>query len=173
MDNQDSSAEFLSQRHELFGFVYGLVRNVHDTEDIVQEVWVRFTSSLERGIRIEKPAQWSRGTAKNLILHYWRKKAKAKVLVDSELLDLVEQAFNENEPEKEIWQIRRRALADCVQALPEKSRHLLALRYERGEPVTKVARAVDQTTGSVMMALSRLRRLLQQCVDGKLKLTGA
>jgi RNA polymerase sigma-70 factor (ECF subfamily) len=172
MDNDDLSGEFLSQRHELFGFVYGLVRNVHDSEDIVQEVWVRFTSALERGIQIEKPAQWSRGTAKNLILHYWRKKAKARVLADSELLDLVEVAFAENEEEKELWHIRRQALADCVQILPEKSRHMLALRYERGEPVTKVARAVDQTPGSVMMALSRLRRLLQQCVEGKLKLTG-
>jgi RNA polymerase sigma-70 factor, ECF subfamily len=164
----EANTEFVSQRHELFGFIYALVRNVHDAQDLVQEVWLRFASALESGVRIEKPAAWCRGTAKNLILHHWRDQANAKVLVDSELVELVELAFSEHEEEQEVWQSRRQALADCVEALPEKSKRLLALRYERGEPVAKIAESVHQSLGSVMMALSRLRRLLQKCVHGKL-----
>ena len=168
ISNEDPNAEFVSQWHELFGFIYALVRNVHDTQDLIQEVWVRFSSALENGVRIEKPGPWCRGTAKNLILHYWRKKASAKVLVDSELLDLVELAFSEEQEEQEVWQLRRQALADCVQELPEKSKRLLSLRYEQGDPIAKIAESVAQSQGSVMMALSRLRRLLQKCVHAKL-----
>jgi RNA polymerase sigma-70 factor (ECF subfamily) len=168
MANEDSNVEFVSRRHELFGFIYALIRNVHDTEDIIQEVWVRFAAASESGVRIEKPAAWCRGTAKNLILHYWRSKANAKVLVDSELLDLVELAFAGEEEEREVWQLRRQALADCVQGLPQKSKRLLSLRYEQGERVAKVAELVGQSASSVMMALSRLRRLLQKCVQVRL-----
>ncbi len=168
MRAEDPNAEFVSQRHELFGFIYALVRDVHDAQDLVQEVWLRFAAAMESGVRIEKPAAWCRGTAKKLILHHWRDKANDKVLVDSELLELVELAFSEQEQEQEIWHLRRQALAHCVQALPEKSRRLLALRYECGDPVAKIAEALHQSLGSVMMALSRLRRVLQKCVQDKL-----
>src|SRR5205807_8054688 len=123
---EDPNAEFVSQWHELFAFIYALVRNVHDTEDIIQEVWLKFSSTLETGVRIEKTAAWCRGTAKNLILHYWRRKANAKVLADSELLDLVELALAEHPEENEIWQLRCQALADCVRELPDKSKRLRA-----------------------------------------------
>ena len=53
---EDPNAEFVSQWHELFAFIYALVRNVHDTEDIIQEVWLKFSSTLETGVRIEKTA---------------------------------------------------------------------------------------------------------------------
>jgi RNA polymerase sigma-70 factor, ECF subfamily len=175
MENEDLSAEFVARRHELFSFTYALVRNVQDSEDIVQEVWLRFSSALERGIQIEKTAQWTRGTAKNLILHYWRKKGNATVTADSELLDLVELAFSEgdDDSEKELWQIRREALTECVQTLPDDSQRLISLRYDEGNPVAKIAEVVERSEGSVMMALSRIRRLLQSCVDTKLKARGA
>ncbi len=168
MANEDPKAEFVSQRHELFGFIYALVRDVHDAQDLVQEVWLRFAGALENGVRIEKPGAWCRGTAKHLILHHWRNKANAKVLMDSEMVELVDLAFSENEEEQEVWQERRQALADCVGTLPEKSRHLLALRYEQGKAFAEIADSVHQSLASVMMALSRLRRLLQKCVQNKL-----
>jgi len=173
MENEDLSAEFVARRHELFSFTYALVRNVQDSEDIVQEVWVRFSAALERGLQIEKPAQWSRGTAKNLILHHWRKRGNAKVLVDSELVDLVELAFSEHDDdEHDLWQVRREALTECVQTLPADSRRLISLRYDEGNAVAKIAEIVERSEGSIMMALSRLRRLLQSCVDSKLKTRG-
>src|SRR5437660_7202417 len=134
MENEDLSAEFVARRHELFSFIYALVRNVQDSEDILQEVWLRFSAAIERGVQIEKPAQWSRGTAKNLVLHYWRRKGNATVLADSELLNLVELAFSEHDDddERELWQVRREALTECVQNLPEDSQRLIALRYDDG-----------------------------------------
>src|SRR5436190_14968544 len=169
MENEDLSAEFVARRHELFSFIYALVRNVQDAEDICQEVWLRFSSAVQRGIHIEKIAQWSRGTAKNLILHYWREKGNPRVIADSELLNLVELAFSEHDHDGDFWRVRREALTACVQDLPEDSRRLLTLRYEQGNSVGKVAEIVARSTAGVMMALSRIRRALQVCVAGKLK----
>jgi len=56
--------------------------------------------------------------------------------------------------------------------LPDDSRRLISLRYDEGNAVAKIAEMVERSEGSIMMALSRLRRLLQSCVDSKLKTRG-
>src|SRR5439155_6359944 len=90
------TTRFVTERHALMGFIYGMVRNLAAAEDIFQEVWIRLQEATERGDAIADPAKWSRGVAKNLILHYWRDQRGAKVVADSELLDLVEQALDEH-----------------------------------------------------------------------------
>ena len=169
MEDKDLSAEFVARRHELFSFIYALVRNVQDAEDILQEVWLRFSSAQERGMVIEKPAQWCRGTAKNLILHHWRRQRDPLVFADGELLELVELAFSEQDDHEDLWQARRKALAECVQTLPRDSQRLLSLRYEQANAIAEVAGLLQRSQAAVMMALSRTRRLLQQCVEKKLK----
>ena len=67
MDRQQQiTGEFVASRHSLYGFIYALVRNAHDAEDILQEVWVRFFGALTEGSEIQDQAKWCRGTARNL-----------------------------------------------------------------------------------------------------------
>ncbi len=169
MDKQQLTAQFLANRHGLFGFIYGFIRNTHDAEDIVQEVWMRFSSALERGVNIHEPARWCRGAAKNLILHYWRDHKNAKVIADQDLFELVELAFFENDSAQEIWQTRQRALAECIGQLPDKSKRLVSLRYDAGHSMAKMAELLNQSAESIMMALSRIRRSLRECAEAKLK----
>jgi len=172
MDKQQLTAQFLANRVRLFSFIYAFVRSVQDTEDMVQEVWLRFSDAMDRGTEIEDQAGWCRGTAKNLILHYWRAQRNAKVVADTELLELVELAFTEQDLDSELWQIRQKALGECIQTLPEKSKRLLRLRYDEGHSMKKVAELVNQSVASVMMALSRIRRTLQRCAQSKLRSSG-
>lgn len=166
------TTQFLANRHSLFAFIYGFTRNTQDAEDLFQEVWVRFSEALERGVEIEDQARWCRGTARNLVLHYWRDRMNDKVVVDQELIDLVELAFEEEAGDQDLVQARQDALAKCLQALPDRSREILRLKYDEGRTAEEVARSVSQTTASVMMALSRLRRALRDCAEARLRLVG-
>ena len=86
-----------------------------------------------------------------------------------EFLDFVELAYEENP-----WQRtsdRQQALNDCVAVLPSKSKRLLALKYDEGYPLQKIAQTVDQSTAAVVKALLRLRQALSICVEKKLKLS--
>jgi RNA polymerase sigma-70 factor, ECF subfamily len=169
---QQLTTQFLASRHSLFAFIYGFTRNTHDAEDIFQEVWLRFSEALNRGVEIEDTAKWCRGTARNLILHYWRDKQHDQIVVDKELLDLVELAFNEQDANPEYWQARQQALSECIQELPPKSRNLLTLKYEQGLTAQRVAEQLRQTSESILMALSRLRRALRECAERKLQTLG-
>ena len=170
---QRAAAEFIHDRHRLSAFVGGLLRDAHAAEDVIQEVWVRLASEVEKGTRIENQPAWCRGVARNLILKHWRSQKTAKVVADSEVMEAfmarVDQAFSEpdHEDEKE-WQRRQQALDDCVAALPEKSRRMLSLRYEARKPVDEVARATGRTFDAVTKSLYRLRQALTDCVERKL-----
>ena len=169
---QELMAEFVAGRHNLFAFVQGFVRNAHDSEDIFQEVWVRFARALAEGGEIRDQAKWCRGTARNLILHYWRDRRKAAVPADEELLDLAELAFAEQSTNQDYWRARQEALTECIQELPERAQSLLRLKYERGLHANEVAGQLRQTSAAVLMSLSRLRRSLRDCAEKKLRLQG-
>ncbi len=165
------SSEFLAGRHELMAFVYGLVRDPQAAEDIFQEVWLRLAEAAEKEVEIRETAKWCRGVARNLILHHWRAKRSAKVVPDSRLIDLAEQAFEERESTATDAP-RKRALVDCVKDLPEKSHAALELKYDRGLAGGEVASRMGSTYDAVMRLLSRVRKVLAKCVAKKLALAG-
>lgn len=171
---QQLTTDFVANRHSLYAFIYGFIRNTHDAEDLFQEVWVRFSNALARGVEIQDQAKWCRGTAHNLILHYWRDRQHDKVVVDQELMQLVETAFTEQDGNQDYWRTRQQALGECIQTLPERSQQMLRLKYEQGMSAQEVAEEITQSAESVWMALSRLRRVLRDCAERKLKfMTGA
>lgn len=170
---QQITAQFLADRHRLMSFIHGLLRDPQTSEDVFQEVWLKLSAELGKGVAIQNPPAWCRTVARNLILMHWRSQKSAKIVVDStliEFLDSVEQAFAENEAVNETSPERRRALGDCVRALPEKSRHLVALKYEQELPLKDIATKVGQSCDGVIKALVRLRQALATCVEKKLKL---
>jgi RNA polymerase sigma-70 factor (ECF subfamily) len=167
------TAEFLAHRHQLMSFIHGLLRDPQEAEDIFQEVWLKLAGALEKGVEIENQAKWCRKAAKYLILQHWRDQRTAKVFADStliEFLDFVDQAYDENESLHDLRPERQRALNECLRALPEKSKRLLALKYEQSCALKEIAAQVQQTTDAVIKALLRLRQALAVCVQKKLKL---
>ena len=173
MDRQQQlMTEFVAARHTLFAYIYGLVRNPHDAEDLFQEVWVRFSRALTAGGEIQDQAKWCRGTARNLILHHWRDRRRQALPADEALLDLVGLAFEEQEANGDYWRARQEAVNDCFQELPERSQRMLRLKYEDGLGAEQVAGRLNQTGAAVLMALSRLRRAMRECAERKLKTLG-
>ncbi len=166
---ENLGAQFLAQRHVLMAFISGLIRDPDAAEDILQEVWLRLSEASRTGVAIEDLAAWCRGTARNLVLHYWREKRSSRVIPDSSMLDLVEQAFDEQAGSHNVWTARRNALLECVRALPEKSRQLLVEVYERGVQLTVIAGQSGQTYGAVLMLLSRVRKGLRECVARRIQ----
>ena len=173
---QRAAAEFIHDRHRLGAFVGGLLRDAHAAEDVIQEVWVRLAAEVTKGTVIENQPAWCRGVARNLILKHWRTQQTAKVVADSEVMETfieqVDMAFAESDHAAEDeWQRRQQVLDDCVAALPEKSRHMLSLRYERRKSVEEVARTTGQSFDAVTKSLYRLRQALTDCVERKLSQT--
>lgn len=174
MDERAKKAlsEFVSDRYRLMAFIRAMVRDNQAAEDIFQEVWLRLDDALKREVEIANIPAWCRGVARNLILHHWRDLKKMKFVADEELLNLVATAFEEHDPAQSYWRARENALRGCMERLPERSRHILSLRYDSGLSLAAVAERLDRTVTAVTKLLSRVRQLLRDCVNEKLQLEG-
>ena len=159
------SSEFLAQRTALIAYLRGLVHDHNLAEDLFQEVYLRLAEAVERGTEIEDVARWCRGVARNLALRYWREERTGKVIVDSDLVTLVDQAFDENDRRVAEWGRRREALRHCSERLSGFAQHVIRLKYVEGCTVKAMAEILQRSSGAILVALHRARRALLKCVE--------
>ena len=153
----------LITRHQrqVFSYIYALVPNRYDAEDLLQETNV---------VICEKFNEFREGTdfvAWACQIAYWRvrnsrqKYARSKVIFNQEILDLVAQTADTM---KEELDDRHEALGHCLQKLHPRDRQLLIVRYEPGGGVEEAARCSGRRLQTAYKALARLRKLLLDCV---------
>jgi RNA polymerase sigma factor (sigma-70 family) len=167
---KELSSQFLVNRFHLMAFIYAQVRDAEAAEDIFQEVWLKLAEACERGQEIEDSSRWCRGVAKNLILHHWRDQRGARVIADSELLELADLALTEHQAGSDDWLDREQALIECIRSLPAHSKELLRLKYKQSLSAATIGERLRRSAAAVLMALSRVRQALAQCVEKRLRL---
>jgi RNA polymerase sigma-70 factor (ECF subfamily) len=157
----------LMTRHQrqIFAYIYTLVPDRHDAEDLLQETSV---------VICEKFAEFTPGTdfvAWACQIAWWRirysrqKFARAKVVFDDDLLESV--AHTAATLREEI-DVRHEALAGCLQKLAVRDRELVLVRYEPGSGVAEAAKRTGRSMDAAYKALNRLRKLLHDCVTNEL-----
>lgn len=157
-------------QRRIFGYIYTLVPDRHDAEDILQE------TSL---VVCEKFDQFKPGTdfaAWACQIAYWevrrarQKFARSKVVFNQDVVDAIAETASQLAPEMSA---RREALAKCLQKLHPRDRELLMTRYEPGSGVELAAQRSGRSLEAAYKALARLRKLLLDCVTNQLSLEGA
>jgi RNA polymerase sigma-70 factor (ECF subfamily) len=162
----------LMTRHQrqIFAYIYTLVPRRHDAEDLLQETSV---------VICEKFSQFTPGTdfvAWACQIAYWRirysrqKFARSKVVFDQTVLDAVAQTAGTMLPELDE---RHEALAHCLQKLPDRDKELVLTRYEPGNGVEEAALRSGRSLEAAYKALTRIRKLLFDCVSHQLTAGGA
>ena len=152
---------FLRCEAGLRAFVGAVVRDVHAREDVFQEIALTLWQRFSRYDSSRPFGAWARGIAANKLLERYRGDRRLPmVLSPAAILKLTEAADrSESRPEPGF-----EALEHCLGKLPEKSRHLLDLRYRQTKPLAAIAAEFRATQAAVYQALSRLRRRLQVCM---------
>ena len=166
------SAKFLAKRTALLAYCYGLMQERASADDLFQEVYLKLAEACERGDEIHDLERWCRGTARNLALHYWRSRRTTKVVFQDEILDLIDQGFDEQESVLNEWDHRKNALQECAQRLGPESRRMMELKYVEELSVRDISSRLKRTPEAVMQALYRVRRALQECISTRLKMGG-
>ena len=162
----------LMTRHQrrIFSYIYTLVPRRSDAEDILQE------TSL---VICEKFDEFEEGTdfvAWACQIAYWRvryarqKFARAKVLYNQDVLDAVAKTVDRMSDELDS---RHEALQVCLKKLNPRDREFLLTRYEPGCGVSEAARQSGRTIAAAYKALTRIRKLLLDCVNHQLESGGA
>lgn len=150
---------------DLRAYIACMVRDLHQREDVYQDVAVSLWESFD-SYRHDKPfGAWARGIARNKLLQMYRSDRRAIQVFSPEALEMVSTAF-ENRPHDDALSLE--ALQHCLEQLPDKSRRLLQLRYESGRKLKDIAHTLNQTASGVHRALARIRSLLSDCIRKQL-----
>ena len=93
-----------------------------------------------------------------------RRRRQSAILSDA----FVEAIAREAEENVDSLEDRRRALLACLARLAPADRDLVRRRYAPGESGKTVARQLGRPANSVYQSLSRIRRMLMECIKRRL-----
>lgn len=150
---------------EIRAFIGSIVRGPHDCDDLFQEVALTLWKEFPRYDRSRPFGAWARGIASVKLLQRWDKTKRSPVVLSPEAIEAVSRAFDRVES---VASRKSEALEKCLDQLPEKSRRLLALRYERSLEIELIADEMHASADAVYQSLSRLRTRLADCINRRI-----
>ena len=161
--DQDRFAELFTQHQaSLYGYVYSLVPNRSDAEEIFNESVLVLWKKWDHYDVSRSFMAWARGIAYNEVRNYLRKNARREQYMPDEVLD----ALAEEAVESESWlAARSRALVECLEKLLPDERRLIDLCYLAGNTFRSVAEKLGRHPDAVYKQLQRLRKRLFVCVE--------
>jgi RNA polymerase sigma-70 factor (ECF subfamily) len=167
MSDSSRHAEFveLLARHRgpLFGYIYALLRNLNDAEDVYQDTALVLWSKFDDYAPDTHFVRWACVVAKNCVATFLRQKHRHRRYFSAEFQEELallqaDLAASEAEPSHE-------ALVDCMQKLPSNDRSLIDVCYGGDRSFKDAAAQLGRSAQSVYDSLSRIRRQLLDCID--------
>ena len=151
----------------LYRYVYACVHNHTDAEDIFQDVVVQVFESIGRLHHENAFYAWSREIAFKKILEFLRLQ-KRESSINPHVVSALAEAFGRSEVVPSPSP-KREALFECLKKLPLQSREMIELRYgDSADGIAEVASRYHLSTNAVYLRLSRIRRVLRDCVTRRL-----
>jgi RNA polymerase sigma-70 factor, ECF subfamily len=157
----------MQHRTSLYGYIFACVRNHPDAEDILQNVSVAVTESIEQ-LRDESGfLPWAREITRRRILAH-RRTARREQPLDPEVVRCLAEAAGRIE-EEEPASAHRAALLACLESLPPDSRRLIAMRYDRASgDAQALAGRFGRSVQGIYALIKRIKAALRDCVQSRL-----
>ncbi|MGL4514545.1 MAG: sigma-70 family RNA polymerase sigma factor [Lacipirellulaceae bacterium] len=109
---------------------------------------------------------WALTLAKYEILSFYRDRSRDRLVFSQEL---AEQMMKAAESDPVELPSRQAALRECLKPLKGSPRRLIDMRYDGGQSIAEMARALGKSEASVKMQLMRVRRSLENCIQTRLQ----
>lgn len=149
-------------RSDLYGYIFAVVRNWEDADDLFQSVCLTLWSKFESFQLGTNFFAWARRTAKNKVSEFLRHKREPD-FVDEELLEIL--AVTTFETKVDWAESYQAALRRCRAKLVGDDEELLNLHYGEGLGTTQIASQLFRNRTSVCRALNRIRCWLFECIQ--------
>jgi RNA polymerase sigma-70 factor, ECF subfamily len=162
---------FLPVRGTIRAFLHATTRNLHETDDLCQQVggvlWRKFSNYDP-----SRPfAAWAIGIARMELLK-WRdrsvRSARQRSLSDDAILALADAAGQPDAAPDQVPEEQSAALRRCMERLTPRAREAMERKYRDGQAIRDIAKAQGREVGAIEMTLVRARRALRDCIEQRL-----
>jgi RNA polymerase sigma-70 factor (ECF subfamily) len=147
-----------------YRFVYYKVQNREEAEDITQETYVKFLSSLnQQSTPIDNIGGYLKVVALNVIRDKWRRNKRRGTLVNIE--DINPSKMASQDCQDTITE--RLQVEEALAQLKEEQRTILELRIIKGYSVADTAKLIGKSEGAVRTIQHRALRVLSKILTAK------
>ena len=165
----DRHAQFLRlytrHQHRILAYIYTLVPNRADAEDLLQDTAVLLWEKFEQFELETDFAAWACRVAFLKVSNHRKRFARSKLLFNDELLETVAERTIALAPELDG---RRAALQECLKRLEDRDRRMITARYEPDGNAERAAAASGRKLQAAYKSLYRIRKALFDCVTLRL-----
>ncbi len=151
---------------QLFAFIYSLVRDFADADDLFQQTSLILWRKYDQFIPSKSFVAWACGVARLEAAKFLRARDRRRGYFSNELSLLLIDA--QERLERERLEEQRDALAECLTKLHRHDQDLLLACYGGTDSIPEVARSWNRSPQSVYNSLRRIRRTMSDCVQRKL-----
>jgi len=146
----------------LYRFIYHLVQNREEAEDITQETYVRALSKVQSGdTGIDRYVSYLKAVSLNIVRDRWRRKKRRGITISLDDAKPVDAAVENAEAEV----LQRDFIESALNKLNEEQRSVIELRILKGYSVAETAKIMDKKDGTVRViqyrALKNLAALMK------------
>ena len=173
MDNNKQNKElavfWAQSQPKIASYIFAQVPNFQDADDILQNVAVVTVDKFEKFDRSGSFTAWAIGIAKVLILKYYNEKRKARLMLDSDAIQIIAEVCETEQKkindQKEVFEKHLKA---CMLLLKAKWKKMLDMHYKYEFSPDRIAQQLSMTTNNVYVSLHRIRLSLKECVEKKI-----
>jgi RNA polymerase sigma-70 factor (ECF subfamily) len=143
-----------------------LTRNEHDAQDAVQEAYLRAFRFFD-GYRGGDGKSWLLEIVRNTCFTFLRREKRN---VMSVVFDEAAHTLAVNSPNAEealVEASKKTIMRSCIEGLPEAFREVLVMRELEEMSYRQIADVAGVPAGTVMSRLSRARKRLEDCAQGR------
>ncbi|MGB0371505.1 MAG: sigma-70 family RNA polymerase sigma factor [Opitutales bacterium] len=152
----------LEHQRSIFAYIYSLVPNKSDADDILQETCLTIHEKFDDFQLGTNFLLWANRIAYWKVRELRQKFARSKVVFSDEVFELVSQTAESLHKEDTF---RHEALSGCLKKLKPRDRQMILARYEDDGGVEAAASISNRTVTATYKALNRIRQSLHECVN--------
>lgn len=156
---------FVENEHAVYGFVFSLLPNRADADDVVQETMTQLWEHFGGYDQSRPFLPWANRFAYRQVLMHRRRQGVRRKFFSEAALEVLASEY----PEQPDWgDSRKQALQKCLGKLSDEQLTLIRQRYSDGDSLVDLAEQLDRTVNSLYKSLQRIRKALADCVTGRM-----
>ena len=161
-------------RGAIFNLLYRMVQNKEETEDLVQEAFIKAFKALPSFNEEYAFSTWLYKIAINNCIDHMRKKRLKTYSINKPLRSKdgeLEREFPDSSlsPDKELLHDERaRLIETAIDELPEHYKIAIIMRHSEEKSYEEIAKFLDIPLGTVKARIFRAREMLKKRLKGKL-----
>jgi len=166
ISNQEFENAYKKSENRFIAYVYSIVKNLTDTQDILQEAFKKMVMKLDSYDPSRPFEAWAIGFIRLQVLKYRQNKARDPSMeLSEELLN----TLSEDATDDEAFRLKREnmysAIEDGIKTLSPFLANLIKMKYQRDMSDNEIAIELGKNVGAIEMGLTRARRLLKDFVS--------